>query len=258
MSLEVGKVYRNSDGSNAVLVFGLAEYVGVLGKENDGIGIDLITGKVSQVHKYANVVLSIDNLSDEEIINLGFYKEILVKLQKSRIVSISGKARSGKDYLAGLLVRSNMKYTRTALGDPIKDIYKTLYGSTNKKDRTALIMIGQGLRKEDPHIWIKTWLRLAVESLKYDDSSRLVVTDVRQPNEFSFFKTLGALTVRVVANEQERRNLIEKKDGKGALSDKLLNDETESHSGSFDVDIEVKNNYDNTFYKEVSQVMNLI
>lgn len=252
MSLEVGNIYK--EGRKVVLVFGLAERDTFLGQALDGIGVNLNTGDVDVVGEYADKVYYFSELNEVQLLNFSTYYPVLVKILKSPILSISGKARSGKDTLA-TRVSGTLHYNITALGDPIKKIHKIVYGNSDKKDREGLIIIGQGMREKDPHIWIKIWLRSVIKMLLNGDERGLIITDVRQPNEFSFFKSVGALTVRIDSNEEKRKEIIAKIDGEEALKDELLNDETESHVATFKTDLLIYNEYDSSFNDEIMRVV---
>lgn len=255
--MDAGKIY--TAGGKVVLVFGVATipiYEGSSMIMDVGVGVDLNTGKVTTI-EHATEVHRFSELGKVELENFSHFFSIFNKMS-SGVVTISGKARSGKDTLADYLIENSPEdavYSKTALGNPIKAVHKVLYGHTDKKDREGLIMIGQGLRAKEPHIWIITWLRHAIESFAYEESSKLIVTDVRQPNEFSFFKSLGALTVRVDSDETKRREMLTKLDGESALDDTLLNDETESHVSTFDTDIVLYNAYDGLYTASMESVI---
>lgn len=253
--MQVGKIYRDSDGKT-VLVFGVTErllYKGTDIVKRDGIGVNLSTGKVDEVNELSKEVKTFGELDTDQTINFGHLYPILTAMIKDgSLVAISGKARSGKDTLAIKLV-GKLHYKQTALGDPIKRIHNVIYGNSDKKERAGLIMIGQGLREKDPNVWIKTWLRFAIDDFIYSKEMKLVVSDVRQPNEFTFFKSMGALTVRIDANEEKRREILVRSDGANALDEKLLNDETESHV--FPADLLIFNEYDKTYDEEMERVL---
>lgn len=258
-TLKSGRIYRNLNGKT-VLVFGRCERkLSDIGSTivTEGIGVNLDTGKVDQIEEFTLEVTQLNELSVEQSANYGHFYLIWDKMTDNSVthpvVTISGKARSGKDTLAEELKSSG--YRRTALGDAIRSVRNVLFGKSDKKNRDELIMIGQGLRTEDPNIWVKVWLRKALEEFAYDPDTKLVVTDVRQPNEFSFFKSLGAYTVRIQANEEKRLETIATNDGKQDLNEKLLNDETELHTDAFDTDLVLVNNYDKTFYEGVNDLI---
>lgn len=255
--MDTGKIY-STDGNNAVLVFGISAvplYEGSDDVVESGIGVDLETGKIASINPFSYELTKFSELNYTQLMNFSHYRDIYNRMSNGGIVTISGKARSGKDTLANLIVKEVRNFRSTALANPIRDIHKVLYGKSDKKDRAGLIMIGQGLRKAEPYVWITTWLRLAIESFAYDEDVRLVVTDVRQPNEFKFFSSLGALTVLIKADEQKRREMLTKMDGETALDDKLLNDETESHVSTFDAGMTIFNNYDESYEDEMVTVL---
>ena len=251
--LEPGKIYH--ENGKSVLVFGVAKRPTEVGTFYDGIGIDLETGKVEQVYEFSHEVYKFSELNPTQLENFSHFYSIYRRMSNKGVIAISGKARSGKDTLADKIIESGYNVRKAALGDPIKDIYRTLYGEMVWKDRLKLILIGQGLREKDPHIWVKVWLRKAVDCFAYHENVRIVVPDVRQPNEFSFFQSLGAQTVLIKADEEKRREILRKVDGEKALDEKLLNDETELHVDTFDADFIIFNNYDEKYEEEMIEVI---
>lgn len=242
-----------------IFVYGVAEYQGAFSSQKDYVGVDLATGKIDHVGTYSTSV-SFDSLTKDQKLILSDHIKFYDILSK-RVLAISGKARSGKDTLAKKVGESAYTNLVVALGDPIKEIARTLYGSYTGKNRDALIMIGQGLREKDPHIWVKTWLRKAISEIQtaiendFLGVPSFTVSDVRQPNEFTFFKSLGATTVRIDSNEERRLELIEELDGSEGLDDKLLNDETELHINSFPAEFILFNEYDKTFDDEAKVIV---
>lgn len=216
------------------------------------IGINLSTGKVDEISDSYFTEKKIYELTDDQMLRLSENTKHFIALKKN-VVAISAKARSGKDYMSDYIkqVFRGKTVNGKALADPIRSVRTILFGESQGKDRAPLIMIGQGLRKADPNIWIKVWLRTAIEDLNKQYSRAFICQDVRQPNEFSFFQSMGALTVKVEADEEKRLNKIREVDGESALDAELLNDETESYIGDFKTDITVTNNYDGTFQSSI-------
>ncbi|MCP8973204.1 hypothetical protein NMK43_08860 [Bacillus licheniformis] len=249
--MEVGKVYSITSGK-VVLVFGIAEHKGFLGKESAGIGINLDTGEVDDIVGFAYELRDFDRLSKTQILNFCRYYPISEAIRNSHLVAITGKSRSGKDTLATRIV-GRCHYIQTTLGEPVQRIRNVLYGNSDKKDRKGLILIGQGMREKDPHVWTKVWLRQAIKRFAHNPNTKLVISDVRQPSEFTFLKSMGAFTVRIDANEEKRRKMIAKVDGEEALDEKLLNNETELHI--FDTDLIIFNEYDETYHDEMDRVI---
>lgn len=248
--MKAGSIVKNA--SKLVYVFGVAEVDNNGFISSTGIGINLNTGLVDDIEDFLVSDVKLEDLSEKQLKVLT--KAIQYKMTLANAVAISGKARAGKDTLANEILETFEGDTIIhALGDSIKEIAHVLYGNYEGKNRKVLIMIGQGLRQQDPHIWIKTWLRIAINDMEVYGFARFVVPDVRQPNEFTFFKSLGALTVRIDVDENKRLEVIGNVDGRQALDSKLLNDETESHVATFDTDVVVTNDYTDNFKKEVAE-----
>lgn len=214
------------------------------------IGINLDTGKVDDIKSEYVSVLGFHELNEVQQTNLGLYIPIYHKLKRN-VMTVSAKARAGKDTLAKEILERCKGVGLVALGDAIKDVRNLLFGVPENKDRPSLIMIGQGLRKEDPNIWIKVWLTRVINLIRKGKLDKVICQDVRQPNEFTFFTSLGALTVKIEADEAKRLEKIRELDGEEMLDEKLLNDETETHVDGFDANVTVFNNYDEQFAKHV-------
>lgn len=137
-----------------------------------------------------------------------------------RNVALLGKARSGKDTAASLLVRQ-YRYTRLAFADPLKEMaiavdpwIPTGYGVTVRlsrliadtgwdyaKERHAEVRrflqhLGQAQREHDEDYWVRA-LRSKVNAAQAWNLP-VVVTDVRYPNEADMLRTRGFRMVRVV------------------------------------------------------------
>lgn len=254
MDLKVGSIFQSGD--RTILVFGVSEYTDSFteSKKQSGIGINLETGQVDSVNQYAYPVRSFDDLSETQLETFSHYYPILRAMLKTStsMVTISGKARSGKDTLADEIVNSR-SYKKLPLATPIKQIHSIIYGQLDIKDRSGLILIGETMCEKDPHTWIKIWLREAIKHFTKGDKKKFVISDVRKPSEFTFFKSMGAFSVRIIADEEERRKIIARKDGKEAL--KHLDDKTESYVDSFDTDMVLYNGYDQKYFEDIGMVL---
>jgi phosphomevalonate kinase len=123
-------------------------------------------------------------------------------------IGISGKARSGKDTLAAILLeRLGDSWRREALADALKvewyddcfswqkdsitKEHKIQYTNCMKENnphvRKELIDLGQKRRAEDPDYWIK----------RVNLQPKCIITDVRFKNEFDYLKARGFLMVRM-------------------------------------------------------------
>jgi len=214
------------------------------------IGVNLSTGRVDEVKANYCPSVDINELTVEELQNLVELLPVL-RSMKDKVLAITGKARSGKDTVANCVQAAFHDVFKLSLGDAIRQVRDVIYGPTDDKDRPALVMIGQNLRKGDPNVWIKAWLRQAIDLIKLGSLRKIVCADVRQPNEFSFFASLGALIVKMEADEELRIKKIKEVDGERATDPKLLNDETESYVDTFETGITLFNDYTVDFADEI-------
>lgn len=250
------------NGDSVVHVYATVQAPDFIGTSTYHIGLDLNSSKVVDVKGSHPYETDMTKLNDLQLVNLA--TSIRKKLKLKNIFTISGKARTGKDTVA-LILKSLLSKTKfdtriKSLGEPIKEINQIINGTSPHKNRKSLVSIGQGFRERDPNIWIKVWLRRALEEIVYLTQDYLfIVPDVRQPNEFEFFKSLGATTFKVQSPEEDRLKKITELDGQQDAEDEsLLNDETESYVEGFITDYILFNNYDDQLRKDVEYIFNKI
>lgn len=111
-------------------------------------------------------------------------------------VMIFGKQRAGKDTAADYLCEQ-YGFTKIRLADPVYDIAKKYFGM-RKKDRGLLIAISEHLKQIDPDVWVKYALKRA---RRYD---RVVISDVRFPNEYALLRQEGFKAIYIVASQEAR------------------------------------------------------
>lgn len=109
-------------------------------------------------------------------------------MTETLIITISGKARHGKDSLAFFLKRNLEEHGKKGIilhyADYLKYIAKTYYDWDGNKDvngRTLLQSIGEHARQEDPKIWVNTMYGLIFDILPQYDF--VIIPDTRYPNE---------------------------------------------------------------------------
>lgn len=163
-------------------------------------------------------------------------------------IIINGRAGSGKDVFADYLV-GNYGFKKIAFADPIYEIARKYFGMTYK-DRELLQLIGEHMRAIDPLIWVKHTFN-QVE--KYD---KVVISDCRRANEYSFSLSKGFLPVRVNADLDTRIKRIERRDGRYPDLSLL---ENESETGADELQfIEIDNNGTlEEYYKEIDMLMSM-
>lgn len=123
-----------------------------------------------------------------------------------QIITISGKARHGKDTIARFLKEAieNDGYTVRIIryGDLLKHVCKSFFGWNGKKDergRTLLQSVGTDtVRAKDPDYWV----RFVLDFLKFypEKWDYIIIPDCRFPNEVEAPKKYGfdSLHVRVI------------------------------------------------------------
>jgi phosphomevalonate kinase len=123
------------------------------------------------------------------------------------IILVSGKQRSGKDFLCGLIEElTNGKMKRVGLADALKDEYSEVAGGLPRsiieelkmipQIRAQLILVGQA-RKIYGSVDKKTegsvnyWLDV------FKDQDNILVADTRYTCEVDYFKPLNAVKIRI-------------------------------------------------------------
>lgn len=127
----------------------------------------------------------------------------------TKLIGISGKARAGKDTLAGhfaslgyekLAFASGVKQVTALLaGEPERlfhdDSEKELYSpSLGMTRRRAMQNVGNGLREAvGPNVWIRPLMA------RWETCGRIptVVSDVRYPNEAEAIRAAGGIVIRI-------------------------------------------------------------
>lgn len=158
-------------------------------------------------------------------------------------IALTGKFRAGKDAVAKYLVEK-YGYTRFAFGDELKKDFHRRYPEIPKdpKPRVGYQMHGQMMRRllgED--IWVMKCFWRILDHLADDNPSYsdVVISDLRQPNEYERCREEGFFIVRVSCPDELR---IERALAAGdEFKEEDLQHETELHIDTFDVDFEINN-----------------
>lgn len=159
-------------------------------------------------------------------------------LQTEIKIALCGTIRSGKDTVADTM-RDNWKFASFAFAEGIWETVRLLFPkeyASGGKPRKLLQDIGQKMREVDSDVWV----RYTFNQIDEVGASRVLVTDLRQPNEFEALKADGFFIVRVNA-EPEIRIARAKAAGDNFQMQDLLH-ETERHVENFNVDFEIINN----------------
>jgi len=129
-----------------------------------------------------------------------------------KIVGISGKKRSGKDHMADRLVEEH-GYEKFSLADPIKEAAKEIFGFTEEQvngdrkeeedeywglsPRQVLQEMGTDMFREQygGDIWLDSLHR----TLSLELPEKVVIPDIRFPNEVEVVQSWGGHVVRINA-----------------------------------------------------------
>jgi dephospho-CoA kinase len=160
-------------------------------------------------------------------------------------IALTGKMRAGKDELSNHLY---IKYgfDRVAFGDALKkNAHATFpWVSEFSKPRALYQAYGQLMRQIEPDVWINHAERAVKGAIDFRVGTRaeqvgIVLTDLRQPNEYEWARNNGYTIIRVTAPDEDRiARAIAAGDDFTAHD---LTHETELAIDSFEVDHELYN-----------------
>ena len=129
-----------------------------------------------------------------------------MKIYKTHIVCIGGKAQHGKDTTAAFLQEHLVAYGKNVLiahqADLLKNMARDMFGWDGKKDekgRHLLQFLGTDtIRKRDPDFWVDHLVR----TFKALDGTWdiILIPDTRFPNEIEKFRESGFVTTYIRVN----------------------------------------------------------
>ncbi|WP_035987270.1 AAA family ATPase [Brevibacillus agri] len=175
-------------------------------------------------------------------------------------LALTGRMRSGKDSAAAYLTQQ-YGFVRFAFGDGIRKVCRELFPdqmAQAHKPRALLQGVGQAMRAFNPDVWVNATMRDIVDyRLQQTDMRRIpniVITDLRQPDEYDRLRSEGFVIIRVNASDETRiQRMIDAGD---TFDDGALTHETEQHVDSFAVDYEIDNNGSLAeLYAQVDEIM---
>jgi dephospho-CoA kinase len=160
-------------------------------------------------------------------------------------IALTGKMRSGKD-LCGSHLYINYGFDRVAFGDALKkNAHATFpWVSEFSKPRALYQQFGQLMREIEPDIWIKHAEQAVKGAIDFRvntgaEKVGVVITDLRQPNEYEWARANGFTIIRVTAPDEDR--IARAKIAGDDFNEADLEHETESHIDGFTVDYEIHN-----------------
>ena len=166
-----------------------------------------------------------------------------------KIITISAKARHGKDYTASLikeqLEEQGNKVLITHFADLLKYICSTFFswnGLKNEEGRSLLQYVGtEVIRNQCPDYWID--FLMGVFRLFPDEWDYVIIPDSRFPNENDKLKEeFNVVTVRV-----ERPNFD------NGLTEKQQKHSSEVALDDYNFDYRIINNGDMSIYNEINK-----
>jgi len=170
-------------------------------------------------------------------------------------IALCGKMRSGKDSVGALLTTRYDFYPKIAFGDTLKEIaHKTFPHIPREPKPRALYQHMNGHRAFYENVWVDPVARKVGYALDMRSTKGIVITDVRQQNEFDWCRANGFTIVRVTASDDVR--IARAQRSKDVFDYEDLTHPTELEIDTFDVDYELTN--DGAYPDLVAEVERLI
>jgi dephospho-CoA kinase len=160
-------------------------------------------------------------------------------------IALTGKMRAGKDEAANhLYIRHG--FDKVAFGNAMKRCAHEAFPwvSEFSKPRSLYQNYAQAMRQIDPDVWIKHAERAVKGAIDFNvntgaEKVGVVISDLRQPNEYEWARANGFTIIRVTAPDEDR--LFRAKLAGDSFTEADLEHETESHIDGFTVDYEIHN-----------------
>lgn len=155
-------------------------------------------------------------------------------------IGLTGKMRSGKDTVAKHLFYDHGFSWPIAFGDALKHYAHEIFPDVPKDPKPReLYQFMNVMRDFDPDVWVKHLAR-TVEFLENDrQTTGIVVTDARQPNEIKWLQDNGFVIVKVVAPDEVRKRRMET--AGEAVNDSAFNHRTEKYVDDIEPDYMIHN-----------------
>lgn len=169
-------------------------------------------------------------------------------------IALAGKMRSGKDAIGEYAV-NKYGFVRYAFGDQVREVCSYLFPEQmkDKKPRQILQRTGQFCRSIDEDIWVNR----CFNEMSCDNFDRIIITDLRQPNEYQRCKKEGFTIIKIEADDNIRLERMNRLGDIFTIED--LNHETEQYIDTFEYDYVINNNgglYE--AYKQFDEIMDKV
>jgi dephospho-CoA kinase len=159
-------------------------------------------------------------------------------------IALTGKMRSGKDTVANhLYIRHG--FDKVAFGDALKRIAHDTFPWVSEFSKPrALYQFMNVMREYDKDVWIKHVEQAVKGAIDFHvntgaEKIGIVISDLRQPNEYEWARNNGYTIIRVTAPDEDR--IARAKIAGDDFKEADLEHETESHIDWFAVDYEIHN-----------------
>lgn len=158
-------------------------------------------------------------------------------MDELKIVFI-GKMRSGKSTLASLFAKYQDLH-RMSFGHRLKQYaHEVFQPEGDVKARELYQGFGQKMREIDSDVWVKQ----VEKDIRENGYKRIVIDDLRQPNEYKWARDNGFILVKVVTSDEVRKERMESLGE--TVTDEILNHETEQHIDGYRCDYTVSGEID--------------
>ena len=160
---------------------------------------------------------------------------------KGTKIAIVGKIRSGKDTAADYIIQ-NYGLKPFSFGSGITEVINRYFPEalTEGKPRKHYQVIGQAFRELNPEIWVEILEKKLQDEWEENPNTGVIITDLRQLNEYKRLKELGFTIIKIEAPFSARLQRIEKEGD--VFSWEQLNHETELQAERCPYDYLVVNN----------------
>lgn len=163
-------------------------------------------------------------------------------------IAIGGKAGVGKTTMARYLAEK-YDYKIISIADQVKFIARLIF-DMKTKDRALLQEIGKKMREIKETVWIDYTIKRVFEA----ETDRVVIDDMRFPNEYNRFKENGFVLVKVVADREICIQRLRERDGDIDIS--RLDDESETALDNIEFENVIENNGTfEEFYEKIDKLM---
>ncbi|MFS0562599.1 AAA family ATPase [Terribacillus sp. 179-K 1B1 HS] len=166
-------------------------------------------------------------------------------------IALTGKLRSGKSTVERHLTQQH-GFNSVAFGDQLKYFAHKIFDDATddaaydpfrpgspQKPRALYQQFGQLCREIDPDVWIKHAQRTVEYYERLRDTTGIVISDLRQPNEYEWAKANGFTIVKVVADDAVRLERARQAGDK--MTEEDFVHDTESYVDGFAADYTVVN-----------------